>query len=597
MGTVSPCAIVSNTVNAPQFHRVFVAFLLCLHAGLLAIAAFRDSPTANEPAHLAAGLATLHLGRFDVYNVNPPLVRTIAAAAAVLAGAQVDWTRLQDETFRPEFAVGADFVHANGTRTFEIVTVARLACIWFSVVGGYICSAWARCLGGLGAGTIAAILWCFCPYLLGHGHLITSDSAGACLALAAGYSFWQWLHGPTWSRALWSGFILGLAELAKMTCALLVVAWPVVWIACRLNGHPPLGWRGWVREGAMQAARMVVCLLTVNIGFAFTGFATPFEEYRFRSSLLCPPSSASSPHGGNRFKGTMVGKWPVPLPRAYLEGFDLQIADFERTQELSYLRGTWRSRGWWYYYLYAFVVKTPIPTLLLVAFSAGSFMIGKPHVRLSDALCVIFPAILILVSVSCQTIISKHFRYALPMIPFLYVWVSCSAAHAARWSRAGAALVILLLASGAWSSLAVFPHSLSYFNELAGGPRSGGRHLLYSNIDWGQDLRELRMWLNAHQFARPVSLAYYGHFDPRDVGLDTAVPQFATHQDCDVINPGWYAVSINFLYGSPCMVYQSDGRSIVLPKNVIMAFNSLEPVGCAGHSIRIYYVATPMILP
>ncbi len=37
------------------------------------------------------------------------------------------------------------------------------------------------------------------------------------------------------------------------------------------------------------------------------------------------------------------------------------------------------------------------------------------------------------------------------------------------------------------STLSVYPHQLAYFNELAGGPENGHRHLLHSNLDWGQD--------------------------------------------------------------------------------------------------------------
>lgn len=39
------------------------------------------------------------------------------------------------------------------------------------------------------------------------------------------------------------------------------------------------------------------------------------------------------------------------------------------------------------------------------------------------------------------------------------------------------------------SSLWVYPHSLSYFNESIGGPLNGAAHLLGSNVDWGQDER------------------------------------------------------------------------------------------------------------
>src|SRR5437773_734910 len=53
-------------------------------------------------------------------------------------------------------------------------------------------------------------------------------------------------------------------------------------------------------------------------------------------------------------------------------------------------------------------------------------------------------------------------------------------------------------------------NSLSYFNEMAGGPENGAAHLLDANIDWGQDLLELKRWCDAHPEARPLYLGYFG---------------------------------------------------------------------------------------
>ena len=39
------------------------------------------------------------------------------------------------------------------------------------------------------------------------------------------------------------------------------------------------------------------------------------------------------------------------------------------------------------------------------------------------------------------------------------------------------------------SSLAVFPHSVSYFNEPAGGPENAAAHLIDASVDWGQGMR------------------------------------------------------------------------------------------------------------
>ena len=49
------------------------------------------SPTLNEPGHLVAGLINWQFGRFNVYKVNPPLVRKVAALPVLFAGPKTDW--------------------------------------------------------------------------------------------------------------------------------------------------------------------------------------------------------------------------------------------------------------------------------------------------------------------------------------------------------------------------------------------------------------------------------------------------------------------------------------------------------------------------
>ena len=52
-----------------------------------------------------------------------------------------------------------------------------------------------------------------------------------------------------------------------------------------------------------------------------------------------------------------------------------------------------------------------------------------------------------------------------------------------------------LLGWHAIESIKVAPDFLAYFNELAGGPANGYRHLVDSSLDWGQDLPKLKEWL------------------------------------------------------------------------------------------------------
>lgn len=135
--------------------------MLAIHTLLLGYSAYVHSPTLNEPGHLVAGLSHWKFGRFELYRVNPPLVRMVAALPVMAVGYEEDWTGFYEGPgARPVFGMGEDFVAANGERTFFLTTIARWACIPFSWLGAIICYLWARDLYGRPAGLSK------CPWVL-----------------------------------------------------------------------------------------------------------------------------------------------------------------------------------------------------------------------------------------------------------------------------------------------------------------------------------------------------------------------------------------------------------------------------------------------
>jgi 4-amino-4-deoxy-L-arabinose transferase-like glycosyltransferase len=534
--------------------KAAAAGLLVAHAGLAAWGATLHSPTNDEVAHLPAGVSYWHWGRFDLYNVNPPLVRLVAALPVVLARPATDWHSF-DAAGRSEWSVGSDFLAANGERAWRLFTLARWACVPLSLLGAAVCYRWAGELYGPAAGLAALALWCFGPNFLAHAQLITPDVGAASFGVAAAYAFWRWLRQPTWGRAAAAGALLGLAQLCKMTWLVLFPLWPLLWGLWHLRGTPAAGWR---RRGVQLAAVLLLGLWVINLGYLFEGSFRPLGEYRFRSAALGGPRD-------NRFAGTWLGAAPVPLPANYVLGLDAQRADFERPLP-AYLRGEWRfDGGWWYYYLYAVAVKAPLGTLLLLLLATARRLAARqPSVSSADEAVLLAPAAAVLVLVSSQTGINQHLRYALPAFPFAAVWAGQAFRPA---PRAVGALAAALLAWSVASSLSAYPHSLSYFNELAGGPAGGHAHLLHSNIDWGQDLFFLKRWLQDHPEARELRLAYDGRVGPSAVGprctRATAEPA-----------PGWYAVSVNALR-------DAGGE--------YRHFLRRRPVARAGYSIYIYH--------
>lgn len=598
-----------------------VLLLLGSQAGLLAYSAYVHSPTDLEPEQLAAGIGVWRFGRFDLFNVNPPLVRSIAALPVLASDAVIDdaWFDVAQGGAHAR-VIGDTFVRANGgLESCWYFTLARWACIPLVLSGGVACFLWARELYGAAAGLLALALWCFEPNLLGHGSLITNDVPAASLGLWAGYQFWRWLRVPTWSRAMLAGVALGLAELTKLSWLLLFGLWPALWIfwgiggalaarcAARtglISGETAVGSQQWRSKFAQLLVVLALAVYLINVFYAFNGTGKKLSQFQFVSRALTGRDSPGLP--GNRFLGSWLGALRVPLPAEYVQGADLQERDLEHFAQPSFLNGEWKQGGWWYYYLYGLWVKLPhgFQLLLLVAVAAnlrGTVVSARNDaarlvtvIAWRDALVVLAPAAALLAIASARTELNQYVRYVWPCLGFCMVFCGSLLGRAfsrnsifrARFARIlASACVLCAVASG----MRAFPHNLSYFNELAGGPSGGARRLAGANSDWGQDLLFLKRWLEAHPESTSVRLAVSGigvscdqiaHGEPPPGPTDDRSIHIS--EDEAEPHPGWYAVSLSRLARWP------TGEGYRPDYGYFAAF---EPLAKIGHSIHIYYLA------
>lgn len=576
-----------------------VTVLLAAHVALLAWSAERHSPTFNEVGHVPAGISHWRYRVFELYRVNPPLPRMVATFPLLFYDVKTAWSNYGLSPFsREEIPMGIRFAEANGSRTFRIFTIARWACIPFCLLGAWTCYLWASELWGSAGGLVALLLWCGSPFILGHGPLVMPDVPAAALGLTASYLFWTWLRGTTWSRAALTGLALGAALLCKTTLLLFLGTWPLLWLIFVTLRYRKSEQTRQKREVAQFAAMLAVALYIVNLGYGFKNSFQQLGDFQFLSRTLTGwPATETR----NRFTGTWLGSIPVPVPADYLQGIDRQRADFE-LGERSYLRGQWRQDGWWYYHLYGLAIKTPLGTLLLIATAAVTTFRQRRRTLWCDELCLLLPATAILTLVSSQTGFSNHVRYTIPALPFLFIWAAkCALAFPLR-QRFAIGVVVTGVAWTLVSSLLVYPHSLSYFNGLVGGPKNGHRHLLDSNIAWGQDLLLLREWLAEHPEARPVQITSFGWIDPRLAGIEFALPPAGPQPDRSLPRrsdsrkigplPGWYAIDVNFLHGTHWPAANGDGAWTDIPPDGpnYEYFRLFEPVDRVGYSTHIYYI-------
>ena len=568
---LSPRAGVGDSPGAPGAARrrsALILSCLLLSSGVAtATVAWHAAPAGDETAHVAAGLYYWRFGRFDVYTVNPPLTELIAAAPVAAAGYVPDWTAYRGRHgFREEWTLGADWLAANGRRGLTLVWLARLALIPVVAAGGWVCYLWSRDLfgatsasGGFAAGTLSCVLWCFNPSLLAHGGLVAADAAAAAAGVAAGYAFWRFLRRRDWRTALAAGLLLGLANLTKTTWVLLFVLWPALrltWLIAERR-DAPAGGSGRPRPGREAASLglvLAVGLVVLNAGYGFDGSFTPLGEYGFVSETL---SGRADGGVGNRFADTPLAGLPVPAPRDWLLGVDLQRRDFEEPHP-AYLFGVWREGGWWHYYLAVFAVKEPAGLLLLLLLAVcANVARGGPRAR--DLLVVAAPAAAVFLTVSSQTALNRYPRYLLPAYGFLFVW--CGGAVRAASTRPRGAAVLFCGCASVAAGLSSLPYPHAYFNLAAGGPLRGHLHLSHSALDAGQSARALAVWQRDHPESPLDGVAGPCRVPPALYGLpDRGVPP--------IPRPGRWAVSAERLTRPAYAAWAAEEPEVIVGGNM-----------------------------
>ncbi|MDR1478206.1 MAG: glycosyltransferase family 39 protein, partial [Planctomycetaceae bacterium] len=211
--------------------------LLSIYSFLLIYSAWNNSPVMSEDAHLASGVSHHKFQRFDLYRVNPPLVRflVVLPAKGKLASQENVWWRYDTSSLkRSEFEIGIDVVRYRSDYKTLIFQSRLLAILIFGLIGFLTCFYFAKNFAGQIVAIIVLVLYCFSPYILGHGSTIMPDAHSASFAVASVYFFWRWLKRPEALASLIAGIVLGLAELTKFTLIIFYPLFVVMWLIYRL---------------------------------------------------------------------------------------------------------------------------------------------------------------------------------------------------------------------------------------------------------------------------------------------------------------------------------------------------------------------------
>jgi len=528
--------------------RFMALFLLLVLFAQLAFGSRLLSLTSDEPPHLAAGYTYLTTG--ETWHIpslgNPPLLIAWMALPIVLGNPHIPLQSLPNwhtSALPPYFR--ALFPLLGPVEQLEVV--GRVPVMLLSVLLGGLIFRWAADLFGPKGGLLALALMVFDPTMLAHSQLATIDVGVTMLGFATFFVSWRWvradLPASVWDLSfgichlLLVGLLSGATLAAKMSGLIwlgLVWTMTTIWLTGRAiaiaTGRIPIWAGGRVSRHTDLPVYQSTCSLLRALGavagravvMMVTALLVLWAVYGFQVGPL------------------QIGPYSLNVPASHhWEGLLQQMSS--PSVRLMFLAGEARVGGWWWYFPFAFLIKNPVP-LLVIWLGAVVISIGRRIRSVGHSLkpvdflfLLVFPVVYTAVAIYSR--VNIGYRHLLPIHPFLYVlagqWV-----HVGKGARGGRGrgpataggrqTKLTTLGRMLWAALwiwyvvgtvRIFPHYLPYFNELAGGPRNGYRYLVDSNLDWGQSFKALKEALDHLDIRPPLRLGHHWYVGPESYGV------------------------------------------------------------------------------
>lgn len=546
-----------------------VASILAIVGTLEVHSARGETQTWDEGIHIVAGYSYLKLGDYSWNVEHPPLVKMVSALPLALMGLTAE-PYGADGKRKDQIRYGIDFLYKNRRDADSILIAARSANILLTLLFASAVAWWTRRRYGPAAGLAAAALCAFDPNLMAHGRYVTTDFPVTVFFFFACVLWVEYLEEASPRRLLTAAGTIGLALITKFSAVLLLPALVILYAAC------------WIRrpkEFPARRAAIAACTVTATVVLMVVVVYWPETVRCWRTKVpqLSTLVVRGNPTGEILFY--LGSKLHLPA-HAYLFGLNA-VADHNAGGHSSYLMGMRSETGWWYYFPVVFAVKSTMAALAaaLLLLAAGLWQAWRREWISPMALGLGLPPLLYFVF-SMTSGINIGMRHILPVYPFLYVGAAAWIATRANWRR-GIYVLAALAALQIGECARITPDYLAFFNELAGGPGRGPEYLVDSNIDWGQDVKKLGLWLDAHGGKRRARVYYFGNAQMHYYGID----EMGYPEPLD--QKGWDEID------EYCVANVTPLQGVYVPLNSLAALRMREPVAKIGWSMYVYDLRKP----
>ncbi|OGZ34386.1 MAG: hypothetical protein A2Y98_03155 [Candidatus Portnoybacteria bacterium RBG_19FT_COMBO_36_7] len=606
-----------------------------------------DTAIMDEVAHLPAGYSYVTQQDMRLNPEHPPLIKDLSGLAVLAFSKILEWPinfpsdiKAWTQDINGQWDFGFNFMYREGNPASLMLFFGRLPMVLILVILGIYIFRWTKELWGKQAALLSLFLYSFSPTFIAHGRFVTTDVAAAAAFFIATFYFVRWIKNPKSWNFITATLFFGIAQLTKFSLFLIIplfvflaAVWIIVKIINKKQEKEPSSFLKIITRYALGTVFIFILgyALVVtpvyyfhvknypsqkqqqDMEFILTSYAkgpdkTPFASCTQLSRITRCPAELTIWSADKSLPLRAFGQYMLGL---------LMVFQRAAGGNTTYFLGEVSAAGWSYYFPVVYLLKEPLTMHILTIMALiilFYYMLKKrptetfgylPEKSLSklekislwltrnfESFAMIsFIALYWIMSI--RSTLNIGVRHVLPTFPFVYGLISSQIIYWIRpkinspkiLSFLKYELIIILLAFQAISVILVFPSFLAYFNELAGGPKNGYKYAADSNLDWGQDLARLNLWLEENNINK-IYIQYFGGTDAQYVLGNKFQPWWGDRNPSDLKSGDWLAVSATFLQGG-------RGRPAVNfnePTGYYNWLNELEPKAVIGYSIFVYQI-------
>jgi len=597
--------------------NIIAVCLLVLMFGLSFFSIFNEANTMDELAHTPSGYSYIIKKDMRLNPEHPPLLKDLSGLSVWL-GSKItndpiyfpDKVKSWTQDLNGQWDFGREFLFRNNNNADNIIFFARLPMIMIMLLLGYYVFRWTRELYGNRASLFSLFLYSLSPAFIANGRLVTTDVVAATAFFISIYYFIKWIQKQNKKNLIIAGLVFGIALLTKFSLVLLIpyfVLTTIIWAIINRKFIKP-----------------VIGLILIGIiGMALVWPIYQFHTWNYPAERQIADAEANLKTFGDRFLADpVIWASDKPILRPYAQFFTGLLMVVQRASggNTTYFLGEISRTAWPHYFPFVFLIKVPLSLLILILIA---FISVKSHPKLRKTKILLKKyftefALLLFFVIYWYTSVTSNLnigvRHVLPTFPIIYILVSgqinkwlnsysgpllekiklnskkefksfkmISWVHFKAYSKY--AIIIILFAWYAFGTIKIYPHFLTYFNELIGGSSQGYKYVTDSNLDWGQDLKRLTEFVDQNNIDK-IYVDYFGG-DSLNYRLGAKYqPWWGDKNPEELPSNSWLAISATFLQG---------GKGVPNPEyhektGYYNWLNQYEPVTVIGNSIFVYQI-------